>query len=260
MKVVIIGSGASWPDSIRCSPCQVVQVGNEPLMFDCGPGSAMNLMKANFGPISINRVFLTHLHMDHCLEFPSIVFQGYLLDRKTKVDVYGPPGTADYSRLLSEKVYPYAPQIVRKIGKQWEVEAHETSSGLVFQTDKYRVLAAPVDHGIPTNAYRIEAKEGTVVISGDTRPSKSLIGLARGADILIHECSFPEDMAERARQSNHSVPSEVGEVAQEAGVKRVVLTHLFPSWRGREGELMTGVSSKFRGEVIAGHDLLEIVV
>jgi ribonuclease BN (tRNA processing enzyme) len=196
--------------------------------------------------------------MDHCLEFPSLVFQSYLLDRNGQVDLYGPLGTVDYSRVLSEKVYPYAPEIVHKIGKQWKVEAREVSSGVVLETEKFRVLSVPVEHGIPTSGYKIESREGTVVISGDTRPSKSLIDFAKGADLLIHECSFPDDMIELARQSNHCVASEVGEVANQAHVKKLILTHLFPSWRGREGELLTTVKSKYGSEVIASHDLLEI--
>lgn len=261
MRVVIIGSGASWPDSERSSPSQVIVVGKEPLLFDCGPGTGMNLMKADITPAAISRMFLTHLHMDHCLEFPSIVFEGYLVGRKDKVHLYGPPGTIDFCKTLFEKVYPSAPEIVRRIREDgWNVAPYEVTKGLVCQADSYRVLSAPVEHGIPGIAYRIETGEGTVVIGGDTRACKSLIELAKGADLLIHECSFPDDMVELARRTNHSAASEVGEVANQAGVKKVVLTHLFPLWKGREKEMVKSVNSKFGGEVVASHDLLEIKV
>jgi ribonuclease Z len=261
MRVVIIGSGASWPDSERSSPSQVIVVGNEPLLFDCGPGAGMNLMRAGINPAAISRMFLTHLHMDHCLEFPSIVFGGYLTGRKDEVYLYGPPSTVDFCKLLFEKVYPYAPEIVGRIRKDgWNVAPYEATKGLVYQADSYRVLSVPVEHGIPGIAYRIETGESAVVISGDTRPSKSLIELAKAADLLIHECSFPDDMVELARLTNHSAASEVGEVANQAGVKKVVLTHLFPIWKGREKEMIKSVNGKFGGEVIASHDLLEIKV
>lgn len=260
MRVVIIGSGASWPDAERSSPSQVVVVGKESLLFDCGPGTGMNLMKAGINPAAINRMFLTHLHMDHCLEFPSLVFGGYLVGRKSRVDVYGPSGTTDFCKSLFGKVYPSAPEIVRRIQNGWDVAPYETSKGIVCQRDDYRVVSASVEHGIPTVAYRIETGEGTVVISGDTRPSKSLIELTKDADLLIHECSFPDDMIELARRSNHSTASEVGEVANEAGVKRVVLTHLFPLWKGREKEMVESVSSNFGGEVTPSYDLLQIKV
>jgi ribonuclease BN (tRNA processing enzyme) len=101
---------------------------------------------------------------------------------------------------------------------------------------------------------------GTAVISGDTRPSKSVVELARGADLLIHECSFPDDMIEFALTTHHCVASEVGEVANQAGVKKLVLTRLFPQWKGREKEMVRSVSGKYSGEVIVSHDLLEIKV
>jgi len=261
MRVVIIGSGASWPDSERVSPSQVVIAGEESLLFDCGPGTGLNLMRAGIDPARINQIFLTHLHIDHSLEFPSIVFVGYLVGRKEKVQVYGPAGTIDFCKLLFEKVYPSAPEIVRRMREDgWNVTPTEVTNGLVCDSDAYRVLSTSVEHGIPGVAYRIETREGAVVISGDTRPCESLIELSQGADVLIHECSFSDDLSEVARITNHSTASEVGQVAERAGVKKVVLTHLFPQWKGREQEMVESVRSKFGGEVVPSRDLLEITV
>jgi ribonuclease BN (tRNA processing enzyme) len=259
MRVVIIGSGASWPDAERSSPSQVIVGSKEPLLFDCGPGTGMNLMKAGINPATISSIFLTHLHIDHSLEFPSIVFAGYLAGREEKVNLYGPTGTIDFCNSIFEKVYPFAPEVIRRIREDgWDVAPYEVTKGLVCQPDGCRILSAPVEHGIPAVAYRVESKEGTVVIGGDTRPSKSLIELAKGANLLIHECSFPDDMTELARRTNHSAASEVGEVANQADVKKLVLTHLFPQYKGREKEMVNSIKRKFAGEVIASHDLLEI--
>ena len=261
MRVVIVGSGASWPDSERSSPCQVILVDSEPLLFDCGPGSGLNLMRWGINPASVSQMFLSHLHIDHSLELASLVFSGYLVDRKASVDIYGPSGISKFNKLLFEDVYPSAPSIVRSMRSDgWNVASHEVSKGLVSEQRNYRVLATPVEHGIPTVGYRIEAEKRAVVISGDTRPSKSLIELAKGADVLIHECSFPDDMLELAQKTNHSTASEVGEVAYQAGVKKVILTHLFPIVKGREEELLSSVKRKFRGEAILSHDLLEVNV
>jgi ribonuclease Z len=261
MRVVIVGSGSSWPDPDRSSASQVIQVTNETLLFDCGPGTGMSLMRAGIDLTAISRIFLTHLHMDHSLEFPSIIFQSYLMGKKGKFDLYGPTGTAIACRLLLGQVYSYAPEIVRKIRKEGlQVTWHETSGGLVCRGRNYRVLSARTNHGIPGVAFRIESGRCAVVISGDTRPSKRLIGLAKGADVLIHECSFPDDMIEFARTTNHSVPSEVGEVANQADVKKLVLTHLFPHCKGREKEMVRSAKRKFSGDVVASHDLLEIKV
>jgi len=259
MRVVIIGSGASWPDSERSSPSQVIVVDKQQLLFDCGPGSGINLMRTGINPATISEIFLTHLHIDHSLELASIVFAGYLAGRKQKVDLYGPTGTMKFCKSLFQDLYPSAPEIVRRIHADgWNVTAHEVTKGLVCRGEGYSVVSAPVEHEIPAVAYRIETEEGTVVISGDTRPSNSLIELAKGADLLVHECSFPDDMIEIARRTHHSTASEVGEVADKAGVKKVVLTHLFPQYKGREKELVESVNRKFSGEVLASQDLLEI--
>ena len=261
MRAVILGSGSSRPDADRSPSSQVVVVGDESLLFDCGPGAGQNLMKAGINPTIIRRVFLSHLHMDHCLEFPSIVFGSYLLGRTDKWYLYGPPGTANFSNLLFEKVFPYAPEIIQRIRKEGlEVTACEVTVGRVFQNENYTINSAPTEHGIPSFAYRIDSGESSVVISGDTRPCKSVIDLARGADLLIHECSFPDDMIEFARETYHSVASEVGDVANQAGVKKVVLTHLFPPCKGREMEIVKSVRNRFSGEIITSHDLLEINV
>jgi ribonuclease BN (tRNA processing enzyme) len=175
--------------------------------------------------------------------------------------LYGPHGTIDFCNSLFEKVYPSAPEIVRRIRDDgWNVAANEVAEGLVSDSNGFRVVSVPVEHGIPAVAYRIETGEGVVVISGDTRPCRSLIELAKGADLLVQECSFPDDMSDLARVTNHSTASEVGDVANKAAVKGVVLTHLFPHWSGREKEMAESVSNKFGGKVIIGRDLLEIAV
>jgi ribonuclease Z len=261
MKVVIIGSGSSVPDPDRCASSQVVVVGNEPLLFDCGPGAGMNLMKAGISPVLINRIFLTHLHMDHCLELPSIVFGSYLMGKKNEVQLYGPAGTVDFCKLSFWEVYAYVPEIVRIVRKgELQITPTEAYQGIVCQTDSYRVLSTPVEHGLRTLAYRIETKEGTVVISGDTRPSNSVVELARGADLLIHECSVLDDEAKFAQDSYHSTASEAGAVAEQAGVERLVLTHLFPQLKGRDDEIVQSVRRSFHGEVIPSHDLLVVNV
>lgn len=221
----------------------------------------MNLMRAGITPVAINRIFLTHLHMDHSLELPSIVFGSYLMGRKDRVYLYGPAGTGEFCKLTFEKVYAYVPEVLRIIRKEGlEITPNEVRKGVVCQTDNYRVLCTPVEHGLTTLAYRIESKEGTVVVSGDTRPSNSVIELAKGADLLIHECSVLDDMAKFAKDSHHSTASEVGQVADQAGVKRLILTHLFPQTKGRGNEMVQSVRTRFHGEVIASYDLLEVNV
>jgi ribonuclease BN (tRNA processing enzyme) len=248
-------------DENRSFPGQIIVVNNEPLLVDCGPGASMNLMKTGINPLAINRIFLTHLHIDHSCELPSLVFASCLTGKREKLYLYGPQGTLNFYRLLTESVYPYTAELMPRIRKgDFEVLPTEASQGVVCQTENYRVLTAPVEHSLSAIAFRIESKDGIVVVSGDTGPSEALTNLARGADLLIHECSFPDDLVKTARITAHSVASDVGEVANRAGVKKVLLTHLFPQCKGREQELIKSVNKRFGGEVTVSHDLLEVNV
>ena len=144
---------------------------------------------------------------------------------------------------------------------------------LVSEDDRVRVTAILVDHQpvFPAFAYRFDTDEGSIVISGDTAPCANLIALARGADILVHEvfaddavpAEPPEDwearMRERHRLGAHTPLSEVGRVAAEAEVGRLVLTHFLPGDDALPGEVwVRGAGESFDGEVIPGADLLEV--
>jgi ribonuclease BN (tRNA processing enzyme) len=151
------------------------------------------------------------------------------------------------------------------------VHPHEiTDDGLVMEDEHVRVTAARVPHGNaePSFAYRFDTAHRSIVISGDTAMSDRLIGLARGADVLVHEVIFPPAMAERGMTPQHierlsrihTTLEQVGQVATAAAIKTLVLSHLAPgdpeivsdaAWR-------EGAQANFRGEVIVGADLIEI--
>jgi ribonuclease Z len=257
MKLILLGTGAARPDAKRAPPSQVIMIDDEPLLVDCGGGTGMSLMKKGVSPSKIHNIFFTHLHIDHCVEYPSIVFGGYLVGRTKEVNVYGPNGTEDFSRTLFEKVYPYAAPLLQKAkGVEMKIIVTEVNSGLVCETEKWKVTTTPVEHGnIDTLAYRIDSGGRSIVISGDTGPCINLIQLARDADILVHECSFPDSAGEKR---GHTIPRQLGEIAKKAKVKKVVLTHLFPPCNGHEKEMVESVRKNFSGEVIVGEDLMEI--
>jgi len=257
MKIILLGTGAARPDAKRAPPSQVVIVNGEPLLIDCGGGTGTRLMKVGINPVEINHIFLTHLHVDHCVDYPSIILGSYLLGRKKEIYVHGPEGTKDFSDNLFKRVYSYIPSLIRRL-KQVEMKLfiNEVYEGLVFQTDAWKATATQVRHGtIKTLAYRIDAKDGSIVISSDTEPCPNLIKLAKNADVLVHECSFPDFVGEKP---GHTIPRQLGEIAKASKVKKVILTHLFPPCNGHESEMVKSVKKNFDGEVIVGEDLMEI--
>ena len=155
------------------------------------------------------------------------------------------------------------------------VRAHELEgSGLVMDDGRMRVTAAKVVHP-PIDlalAYRFDAADRSIVISGDTRPTESLIRLARGADVLVHEAMMPDRVAElvgklpngrelaRSVLSHHSSAEQAGQVAAAAGVKMLVLSHLVPAEDPTvpDAEWIAAARRHYAGPIVVGHDLMEI--
>jgi ribonuclease Z len=144
-----------------------------------------------------------------------------------------------------------------------KINAHEIREGVVYEDPDVTITAFAVDHRPvePAFGYRFDSGGKSIVISGDTRPSENLIRHAAGVDVLVHEVYLPEyldkvDTPEVAARLKHyhSSPEEVGEVAQRAGVKLLVLTHLVPG--NEDKAILERVSKKFSGKVVAGKDLM----
>jgi ribonuclease BN (tRNA processing enzyme) len=115
----------------------------------------------------------------------------------------------------------------------------------------------PVEHGINTLAYRFVANGKKLVFSADTAPCDNLIKIAKDADVLVIECSFPESSGVK---NGHCIPSQVGAVANQANAKRVILTHLFPVCKGKENEMIAEIKKQYSGEVIVASDLQQFTV
>lgn len=256
MKLILLGTGAARPDAARSAPSQVVVINNKPILIDCGGGTAMRLMQAKISPPSIESILFTHLHADHCSEYPSIVHAMWLMNRKSALSVFGPRGTAKMHSVFFNELFTYAYPSIKKIkGIDMDVRIKEVGEGVVQEQGAAKISATQVIHGaIETLAYRFDANDKSIIISGDTAPAQSLVNLAKGADLLVHECSFPD---ERGETPDHTIPRQLGEIAAKAQVKKVVLSHLFPECSGKEETMVQSVRKSFGGEVVAGKDLME---
>lgn len=244
MRAVILGSGSALPDPERGNPSQAVIVDDEILVFDCGERTTVNLAKANLNPMRVKHLFISHLHWDHIVDFGYLVISTWNCGRRHKLKVFGPKGTRSMAEASVYGVHKADVDFVRayiaalpahitnKPMSDPGVEARDIDVGFSLETDSWRVVAGHVDHhqrvGMPSVGYRVESKYGVVAISGDSAPSEGMIELAKGADILIHEAAFLEEIIEARQMWSHSGPAGAGRVAREAGVKKLVLTHLGP--------------------------------
>lgn len=234
MKLILLGSGAVRPDLDHWGPAQVVQVGGNNLLFDCGRGASMRLVQAGIPLQSIRRVFFTHHHFDHNCDFPYLFLASWTLGRDFPIEVIGPRGTEAFCNALFKQAYRddistrRGHPIFSAEGEQWLAQ-DVTEKEFRLQDDAYVIRMIHVRHKSPildNLAFRIESEGKSVVIVGDTTLCAELMDFAAGADLLVHECSFPTAVLERERWDTfHTSPRELGRWAKERGVKRLLLKH-----------------------------------
>ena len=226
LEVTLLGTGVGIPHSGRAQAGLVVRA-DEPLLFDCGAGTLLRLAEAGFSPLEIDVALLTHLHLDHVSDLLALAKARWLLG-VDRMEVFGPEGTEAWFETV-RALYSYL--------KDLDVSFTAVRPGDEFALKGMKIRAGEVVHSLPALGYRIESGGRAVVYSGDTEPAESMRALAEGADLLVHECSFPEPFV----VTNHSTPRRLGENFRGAGVKRIVLTHLYPQTIGCEEEMVRDV-------------------
>ncbi|NTX43183.1 MBL fold metallo-hydrolase [Burkholderia cepacia] len=242
MKITMLGTGAALPDPDRAQSAILLTLNNgRHFLFDCGEGATRQMVRANIDPASVGVVFLTHLHHDHICDYPYFVISSWMLNKTGAPLVLGPKGTRHFVDHLFEhgayqtdfrarSAYPIRQQNLEAI----RPEVREVSPGVVFQDDDVKISVDWVEH-IPREVcecfgVRVEAEGKVIAFSGDTAPCDAMVKLARDADLLIHECTFPESfIAHRAKTGvgtfSHTSPTDLGKIAVRANVKSLVATH-----------------------------------
>jgi ribonuclease BN (tRNA processing enzyme) len=272
--VVLLGTGMPRPNPEASGPATAVVVGNRVFLFDAGPGVERQLSAAGLPINGVTALFITHLHSDHTLGYPDLIFTSWVMGRKKPLQAYGPPGLQNMTDHL---LAAYAEDIAVRIeGLEhqtpdgYRVNVHEIHPGVVYDTLGVRVRAFLVPHGNwqVSFAYRIDTKEKSIVISGDTRYDENLAGFASGADMLVHEVYSAARLKPEPRPGGEDWPKymhefhtsdvELGALAEKIEPKTLVLTHIIRMGASDE-ELIAGVrSGGFKGRIIVGRDLERI--
>lgn len=280
MRLILLGTaGGPSPKRSRAAPAQVVLVGDSAFVVDCGNGVARQLALAGVPLRNIRHILVTHHHSDHNADLGTLPLLAWSTGLRTRVDVWGPPPLARMIRLFLEMS---APDIDVRRADQGQppleplIIPHELAeAGPVTEADGVRISCAVVEHPLlrAAFAYRFDASDRSIVISGDTRRSADLVRLAKGADILVHEVIYPPAINEIAGSGpgsaelrrhlidSHTPVDEVGKIASEAGVKTLVLSHFVPGESPHVPDDVWEQAARrhFAGRVIVGRDLLEIL-
>src|ERR687898_509533 len=204
LDVVFLGTAGSMPTARRAPSATLIRRGGERLLVDCGEGTQRQLLRSDLGLVDLQEIFLTHFHADHFLGLPGMLKTFALRGRELPLTLYGPRGLEELLGTL------------RRI------------FGRLTYADG-RVVTPDEVLGDPRPGRKL-------VLTGDTAPSDLVVEAAFGADVLVHEATFCEDEAERARETEHSTALEAARVARDAGVRLLALTHLSSRYGGGDVE------------------------
>jgi ribonuclease Z len=260
VSLFFAGTAGSVPTARRGLPALLLRAGGERILFDCGEGTQQQLLRS-VGLPELDAIFITHFHLDHWLGLLGMVKTFDLRAREKPLTIYGPPGISQLFTglrpIIGRTAYPLATVdlepheeirfdafLVSPFPVKHRVEAYgyaivEDDRPGRFDVEAARALGVPdgpdfgrLQRGETVNGVRPEQVMGAtragrrIVISGDTAPCQAVEVFAHDADVLVHEATFMEDERARARETFHSTAKQAAEIARDAGVRLLALTHL----------------------------------
>ena len=298
MKIVYLGTSAAAPTVERSLTCICLIRENEVLMFDAGEGAQIAYLKAGLPWNKKMKIFVTHLHGDHCLGILGLLQTMSLQKRTESVEIYGPAGIEEF---ITANIK------VLNFGLPFPVFITIVDEGNVVNEKNYRINCCEAQHGITAYSYSFEENErvgvfypekakelgvpegkmwqelqngnsveidGKIIessqvtgekrpgkkigISGDTRPTEKLEKFFQDSDYLSFDCTFSFDLQDRAVETNHSTAKEAAELAKKANVKNLILTHF--SARYNDESVLLNEAKEIHESTIAAKDLLEIEI
>jgi len=298
MKLVYLGTSAAAPTPERSLTCICLVRENEVLMFDAGEGAQVAYLKAGLPWNKKMKIFVTHLHGDHCLGILGLLQTMSMQKRTESLEIYGPAGIEEF---ITANIK------VLNFGLPFPVFITIVEQGDVVNEKKYRISCCEAQHGIPAFSYCFEENEKSGVfypekakelgipegkmwqelqngnsvevngvkidssqvtgdkrpgkkigISGDTRPTEKLQNFFTNSDYLSFDCTFSFDLKDRAIETNHGTAKEAAELAKNANVKNLILTHF--SARYSDESVLLDEATQIHESVIAAKDLLEIEI
>jgi ribonuclease BN (tRNA processing enzyme) len=271
-QIVFLGTGTPNADPDRSGPAVAIVVNDQPYLVDFGPGvvrrASLGLRNGITGLAlsKLTRAFVTHLHSDHTAGYPDLILTPWVLDRKEPLEVYGPHGL---KAMTHHMLAAYKEDIDMRLhglehanADGYKVIAHEIRPGVIYKDANVTVKAFLVRHGSWKEAfgYRFETPDRTIVVSGDTAPSESVVENCNRCDVLIHEVYSQAGFATRtpAWQEYHShfhtSSKELAELATRAKPGLLILYHqLF--WDMTEESLLAEIRRGYDGKVVSAHDL-----
>src|SRR5512136_884519 len=253
MQITFLGTGTGLPNRGRAPSGLLVRIGQYRLLFDSGSGTVGRLMAAGVEPAELDFLYYTHLHTDHTADLVPLLQVMDLARRERDLHLTAPSDFwpfLDGQLALQPWTRPTRYEIVRhpaETSPYSPASSPETGPG-------WTVSAARTHHSLYSLGYRLESEGKVMAYSGDATDCAELVELGRGADVLILECSYPDQLA----HGDHLCPAQAGQIATRAGALHLVLTHLYPVCDASEIEVQA--RRVFGGRLTVAHDGWVLVV
>jgi ribonuclease BN (tRNA processing enzyme) len=245
MRLTVLGTGTIAFSPTRSCSSYYVEAGAARMLLDCGSGTTRRLAELAIPWQHLTHIALTHFHIDHHQDLPTILFAGkygMLPARSAPLDIIGPPGTLD---LVTRLAAAYGDWV---LNPGYELRITELDPGGSFDLGGATLASTKVPHTAESVAYSVVEGERRMVYSGDTGVSPAFAAWARGCDTLVLECSLPSSMA----IVEHLTPEQCGEMARLAEPRRLVLTHLYPPVE--TVDIPALIRANYPGPLVIAHD------
>ena len=283
-RIYFVSSGTPTPTKSRFGTCYVLQLGDEFLMFDCGPAATHKLVKMGLFPTQIDYLFFSHHHFDHNVDYPCFLLCRWdqSVGKENTLQVWGPPPTEWITEHLigpegafnhdwrarvghpgSQEIFENRGGVLPRPGPA--VIVNDIQSGSVIKRDRWTVTAAKTQHiepWMPTLAYRVNSNGQSIVFTGDTGPCSSVAALAKEADTLLIHCWDHQQTMKKNEAGMITGTTAAAEFAKEAGVKRLILAHQGPNLDrpGSKEKAISDMAQIFDGEIIFSEESLIIEI
>jgi len=298
MKLVFLGTSAAQPTENRGLSCICLERDGEILMFDAGEAAQISFMKSGLGWNKKMKLFVTHMHGDHCVGILGLLQTMSMQNRTETLEIFGPNGIEEF---IAANIK------VLNFGLSFPVLITTINEGKIFEDEKFSIHVCKANHSVSAFSYLFEEKdkpgrfnidkanqfgipEGKlwsdlqkgqditiddkiikseqvlgekrpgkkIGISGDTMPSRELEKFFANCDYLVFDSTFLEEEKDRAQETCHSTAKQAATLGKNAKVKNLVLTHFSARYKNEEGHLRE--AKEIHDSVITAKDLLEIEI
>lgn len=251
ITVIPLGTSSGVPTAERNTAAVAIAFERRWILLDCGEATQHRILRSPLKPQRLDAIFVSHLHGDHLLGLPGLLNSLSLQDRGQPLAVYGPPGIRKFLKeafkaMDSRLSYPLA--------------VRESEGGVLLRAEGYSVSALQLSHRVPCLGFLALDLRWKLRIAycTDTVPCRNTVELARDADLLIHEATYSDVLAEKAFDRGHSTAAQAARLAKEAGARSLLLTHFSP--RYEDLAPLEAEAREIFPETIAARDLVPFVL